>query len=136
MNLEDVKKFMKEVGWGILATSDATKVGARPMSGWAWKGSQLWCATGESSDKIAQLRKVPYAEYCFCNSQGKHVRIAGPCSISNDNDDKIWLYKAVPALKEYVSDPTAPQYSVIKMTPENIRYIESTELVYKQVDLK
>jgi general stress protein 26 len=136
MNLEDLKKFMKEVGWGILATSDATIVGARPMSGWAWNKSQLWCATGESSDKIAQIRKVPYAEYCFCNPQGKHVRIAGPCTISNDNDDKIWLYKAVPALKEYVSDPAAPQYVVIKMTPENIRCVETTELSYKQVDLK
>ena len=136
MNLEDVKKFMKEVGWGILATGDAAKVGARPMGGWAWKDSQFLCATHDPSDKLAQLRKVPYAEYCFANSQGKHVRIAGPCTISTDNDEKLWLYKAVPALKEYISDPAAPEYMVIKMTPENIRCIESTELRYTQVELK
>jgi general stress protein 26 len=136
MNLEDVKKFMKEVGWGILATGDGANAGARPMSGWAWKESELWCATGESSDKIAQLRKVPYAEYCFCNPQGKHVRIAGPCTISTDNDEKLWLYKAVPALKEYIPDPAAPQYVVIKMTPDNIRCAETTDLTYTQVELK
>jgi len=136
MNLEDVKKFMKEVGWGALATSDASIVGVRPMSGWAWKDSQLWCATAESSDKVAQLRKVPYAEYCICNSQGKHVRIAGPCSISTDNDDKLWLYNAVPALKDYIPDPAAPEYVVIKMTPDNIRCAEATDLSYTQVKLK
>jgi general stress protein 26 len=136
MNLEDVKKFMKEVGWGILATSDASIVGARPMSGWAWKQNELWCATGEPSDKLAQLRKVPYAEYCFCNSAGKHVRIAGSCSISTDNDEKLWLYKAVPALKNYFPDPASPQYVVIRMTPDNIRSAEATDLSYTQVKLK
>ena len=136
MNLEDVKKFMKEVGWGILATSDGVKAGARPMGGWAWKENELWCATDEPSDKIAQLRKVPYAEYCFCNPQGQHVRIAGPCTISTDNDEKLWLYKAVPALKEYITDPAGPQYVVIKMMPENIRCVETTELRYTQVELK
>jgi hypothetical protein len=55
MPLEDVKKFMKEVGWGILATGGAAIVGARPMGGWAWKDSEFLCATVESSDKIAHL---------------------------------------------------------------------------------
>ncbi len=136
MNLEDVKKFMKELCWGILATSDGANVGARPMSGWAWNQSELWCATGESSGKIAQLRKVPYAEYCFCDPQGKHVRIAGPCTISTDNSEKLWLYNAVPALKDYVPDPAAPQYVVIKMTPDNIRCMEGTDLRYAQIELK
>ncbi len=136
MNLEDVKKFMKEVGWGILATGDGAAVGARPMGGWAWKENELWCATGESSDKIAQLRKVPHAEYCFCDPTGKHIRIAGPCTISTDNQEKLWLYKQVPALKEYIPDPAAPGYVVIKMTPDNIRCMESTDLKYTQIELK
>ncbi len=136
MNLEDVKKFMKEVGYGVLATSDSSIVGARPMSGLAWNGDELWCATGDPSDKVTQLRKVPYAEYCFCSPQGKHVRIAGPCSISTDNDDKLWLYKAVPGLKDYIPDPAVPQYVVIKMRPDNIRCAETTDLTYTHVKLK
>jgi uncharacterized pyridoxamine 5'-phosphate oxidase family protein len=136
MNLEDVKKFMKEVGWGILATGDGVKAGARPMGGWAWKENELWCATGESSDKIAHLRKVPYAEYCFCDPKGKHIRIAGPCTISTDNSEKLWLYKAVPALKEYIPFPAAPGYAVIKMTPDKIRCMEGADLKYTQIELK
>ena len=136
MNIEQVKQFIKEVRWGFLATTDGRKVGVRPMGGLAWKRNQFWCATSASSDKVSQLRKVPYAEYCFCDSTGKHVRIAGPCSISTDNAKKLWLYKAIPTLKDHISDPASPDYVVLKMTPDNIRIMESTDMAYKQVELK
>ena len=136
MTLEELKQFIKQVSWGFLATTDGRIVGVRPMGGLAWKDNQFLCATGASSDKIAQLRKVPYAEYCFCDSAGKHVRIAGPCSVSTDNAEKLWLYKALPSLKEHVSDPASPEYVVIKMTPDNIRVMEGTDMKYSQVKLK
>jgi general stress protein 26 len=136
MNLEQVKQFIKQVRWGMLATTDGRTVGVRPMGGLAWKDNQFLCATFSASDKVAQLRKVPYAEYCFCDSTGKHVRIAGPCSVSTDNAEKLWLYKAVPALKDYISDPASPDYVVIKMSPDNVRAMESTDMKYEQVKLK
>jgi general stress protein 26 len=136
MNLEEVKQFIKQVGWGMLATSDGRKVGVRPMGGFAWKDNQFWCATSASSDKVAQLGKVPYAEYCFCDSTGKHVRIAGACSISTDNVEKLWLYKAVPALKDHIPNPAGPGYVVIKMTPDNIRVMGGTDMKYEQVKIK
>jgi uncharacterized pyridoxamine 5'-phosphate oxidase family protein len=136
MTLEQVKQFIKQVGWGFLATTDGRIVAVRPMGGLAWKQNQLLCATFSASDKIAQLRKVPYAEYCFCDSTGKHVRIAGSCSVSTDNAEKLWLYKALPSLKEHVSDPASPDYVIIKMTPDNIRVMEGTDMKYSQVKLK
>ncbi|MGA1980066.1 MAG: pyridoxamine 5'-phosphate oxidase family protein [Sedimentisphaerales bacterium] len=136
MTLEQVKKFIKEVRWGFLATTDGRIVGVRPMGGLAWKNNQLLCATFSESDKVAQLGKVPYAEYCFCDTNGRHVRIAGPCSVSADNAEKLWLYKALPSLKEHVSDPASPDYVIIKMTPDNIRVMDSTDMKYSQVKLK
>jgi len=136
MNIEEVKQFVKKVGWGFLATSDGRKVGVRPMGGFAWKENQLLCATFSGSDKVAQIGKVPYGEYCFCDSEGRHVRIAGPCTISTDNAEKLWLYKAVAGLKDYISDPASPDYVVIKMTPDNIRVMETTDMKYSQVELK
>jgi len=136
MTLEELKQFIKQLGWGMLATTDGRIVGVRPMGGLAWKQNQLLCATFSASDKVSQLRKVPYAEYCFCDSTGKHVRIAGPCSISTDNAEKLWLYKALPSLKEHVSDPASPDYVIIKMTPDNIRAMEGTDMKYTQVKLK
>jgi len=136
MNIEQVKQFIKQLGWGFLATTDGQKVGVRPMGGFAWKDNQFLCATFASSDKVAQLGKVSYAEYCFCDSSGKHVRIAGPCTISTDNAEKLWLFNAVPALKDHIPDPAAPEYVVIKMTPDNIRVMESTDMKYTQVELE
>ncbi len=136
MNIEQVKQFTKEVSWGFLATTDGQKVGVRPIGGLAWKDNELLCATFASSDKVAQLEKVPYAEYCFCDSAGKHVRIAGPCSISTDNAEKLWLYEALPALKDYIADPASADFVVLKMTPDNIRVMSGTDMKYTQVELK
>jgi general stress protein 26 len=134
MSFEEVKAFMKEVGWGFLGSTDGEKVGVRPVGGWAWMSDELWCATGTSSDKVAQLRKVPYAEYCFCDREGKHVRIAGPCTISEDNDEKRKLYEAVPALKDYIEDPASPEYVVIRMKPERIRLMATTDMAYQEIE--
>jgi len=136
MNFEELKKFMKQVGWGTLATTDSRIVGARPMGGFEWKGNELLCATFDASDKVAQLKRVPYAEYCFCDKTGKHVRIAGACSISTDNAEKLWLYKALPELKKHIPDPASPHYVIIKMRPDNIRVMESAGLKYTQIELK
>ena len=134
MTLDEVKQFTKEVPWGMFATTDGHKVGTRPMSGLAWKGNQLWCASFSKTDKAAQLKKVPYAEYCFCDAGGKHVRIAGPCTVSTDNAEKLWLHKAVPALKDYIPDAAAADYIVIKMTPDNVR-VTGPDFRYEQVKI-
>lgn len=134
MSLENVKSLMKETGWGSLATTDGKSVGVRPMGGWAWFGEELWCATLTSSDKVAQLRAVPHAEYCFAKPEGEHVRIGGPCTISTNNDDKLKLYEAVPLLKNYIEDPTSPDYVVIRMKPDRIR-IMRPDMAYEDVPL-
>lgn len=135
MTFEQLKQFIKEVGWGFLATTDGQKVGVRPMGAVAWKDNCFLCATFAASDKIAQLRKVPYAEYCFCDTKGKHVRIAGPCTVSTDNAEKLWLYKELPELKKHVSDPASPDYVIIKMTPENIR-VMNPDFSYSKIEIK
>ena len=133
MSMEEVRNFMREVGWGILATTDGEKVGVRPMGGWAWIGRELWCASGASSEKIAHLRKVPYASYCFANQEGKHVRIAGPCTVSTDDGDKRRLYDANPMLKNRIQDPASPEYVVIRLRPESVRFMKSTDMTYSEI---
>ena len=126
---------MKEVGWGLLATSDGNKVGVRPMGSCVWMGNELWAATTDGTEKIIQLRKVPHAEYCFSNREGKHVRIAGLCTISTNNDDKLKLYEAVPILKNYIKDPAEPTYVVIRMKPERIRLMSEAGKGYKDIEV-
>jgi uncharacterized pyridoxamine 5'-phosphate oxidase family protein len=135
MSLEMVKKFMKEVGWGFLATSDGNKVGVRPIGSCVWMGNELWAATTDGTEKIVQLRKVPYAEYCFIDREGKHVRIAGSCTVSTNNDDKLKLYEAVPILKKYIKDPSEPKYVVIRMKPERIRLMAQAGKGYEDIEV-
>ena len=135
MSLQRVKKFMREVGWGFLATSDGNKVGVRPMGSCVWIDNEMWCATTDGTEKIMQLRKVPYAEYCFCHSEGTHIRIAGPCTISTNNDDKLRLYEAVPVLKKYYKDPSDPKFVVIRMKPERILLMDEAGKGYEDIEL-
>ena len=135
MNMEDVKQLMKEVGWGFLGTTDGKTVGVRPMGGLAWMENELWCASMKSTDKISQLQTVNYAEYCFCTKEAKHVRIAGSCDISSDNDEKLRLYNANPILKDHIDDPASPEYVVIKLSPDRIRMMEATDSAYTQIEL-
>ena len=135
MNFETVKNFVKEVGWGFLATSDGNKVGVRPMGSCVWMDNELWAATRDGTQKVLQLRKVPYAEYCFSDREGKHVRIAGPCTISTNTDDKLKLYEAVPVLKKYYKDPSTPEYVVIRMKPERIRLMAQAGKGYENIEV-
>ena len=135
MSLAMVKSFMKEVEWGFLATSDGNKVGIRPMGSCVWMGNELWAATTEGTEKIMQLRKAPYAEYCFSDREGKHVRIAGSCTISTNNDDKLKLYEAVPILKNYIKDPAEPEYVVIRMKPNRIRLMAQAGKGYEDIEV-
>jgi general stress protein 26 len=54
---------------------------------------------------------------------------------STDNAEKLWLYNAVPALKDYIPAPSASDYVVIKMSPDNIR-VTNPDFTYQQVELK
>lgn len=136
MTFEELKQFTKQVGFGFLATTDGKTVGVRPMGGLAWKDNELLCATFTPSDKVKQLEKVPHAEYCFCDSTGKHARISGPCTISTNNDEKLWLYKEVPILAKYFPNPKMPEYVIIKMTPDKIRIMSATDMSYTQINIK
>ena len=135
MSLEMVKSLMKEVVWGFLATTDGNKVGVRPIGSCIWMGNELWAATTEGTDKIMQLRKVPNAEYCFIDKEGRHVRIEGSCAISSNNDDKLRLYEAVPILKNYIKDPAEPKYLVIRMKPSRIRFMAVAGTSYEDIEL-
>jgi len=79
MDIEELKQFVKQVGWGFLATTDGRKVGVRPMAG-----------------STALLLHCSPALFC----------------------------------------PTSPDYVIIKMSPDNVRVMESADMKYEQVKLK
>ena len=133
MVMAQVKARMEEAGTGFLATTDGERAAVRPMGGWAWVGGELWCATGLQSDKVEEIRKCPRAEYCFMSGQGQHVRIAGPCVVSTDADDKQKLFDAVQMLRNYVDGPDDPGYAVLRLTAESIRWWTGAATDYAEI---
>ena len=49
---------------------------------------------------------------------------------------KLWLAKVGYERMQEMADPASPEFVVIKMTPDNIRCAEATDLSYTQVKLK
>jgi len=45
------------------------------------------------------------------------------------------LYEAVPILKNYIKDPTVPEYLVIRMKPDRIRLMAEAGKGYEDIDL-
>lgn len=77
ISLERAKLLMQETGWGMPAATDDRRVGVRPMGGWAWFGDGPWCAASANSDKAAQLRAVPNAEYCWTLTASRREKPLG-----------------------------------------------------------
>jgi len=135
VNFEEVKAFMKEVGWGFLATTNGDRASVRPVGGCGWFGKEFWCATGLKDAKTVDIEKVPHVEYCFADKEGKHIRLSGKCSVSTEKADKQELLDLLPVMKQYVGDADNPDYVVLRLKPERIRYMGSDEMQYKEVSL-
>ena len=63
MSIELVKSFMREVGWGFLATSDSNKVGVRPMGSCVWMDNEPKCCIKYDADMLKNLCKATRFDY-------------------------------------------------------------------------
>lgn len=134
MSMAQVRALMKQAGAGFLATTDGRRAEVRPMGAWAWKDGELWMAAGAGSSKVADIEANPGVEMCFMTPDGHHVRIAGPCRISRDNADKGWLYKEMPDLPRYVDGPAEPDWVVLRLSPQRVRVMASSDFSYAEID--
>lgn len=117
----------------MLATSDGKRVGVRPVRALYWADKELWCGIEKGQEKIGQLRKVPYAEYCFATPDGEHVRIAGPCILSTSLKDKTRLWDNVLSLHKFYDTPQDPALVVLRMRPKRIRVFHYTTYTYRSI---
>ena len=133
MTLDDVKALMKECHVGQFATTDGARPTVRPMGAWAWVDGELWLASGKHSTKVADLGKIAAAEVCFMTPDGRHARIAGPCTVSEDPADKDRLFHLIDMLEKYVHGPTDPEYVVLRLKPVSIRAMVADVMTYTEI---
>lgn len=135
MTFRELRKFIKGVPFGMLATSDGKRVGVRPVRALCWIGKELWCGVEKGQEKIGQLKKVPYAEYCFATPGGEHVRIAGPCVLSTSLKEKTKILSLVPSLHKFYDTPQDPALVVLRMRPKRVRVFHHATYMYQAIKL-
>ena len=135
MDFEGIKTFIKDTGWGYLATTDGERPAVRPMGAVAWIGDEFCCATGAKDSKTVDVSKHPQVEYCFADKEGKHVRMQGTCRISTKAEPKAKLIELYPFLGKYFKGPDDPNYVVLCMKPERIRFMGEGSMEYDEVPI-
>jgi hypothetical protein len=53
--------------------------------------------------------------------------------VSTENGDKRKLYDANPMLKNHIQDAASPEYVVIRLRPESVRFMKSMDMAYWEI---
>ena len=64
---------------------------------------------------------------------GRHVRISGPCIVSDEPVDRERLFEAIPWIERYMSGPDDPNFAVLRLMPEHVRMMKTDDLSYEEV---
>ena len=132
-HMAGMSALMKEARVGMLATTDGRRATVRPIGGWMWRENELWVSTATGDDKATDIAKCPDAEMAFCLSDGRHIRIAGPCRLSVAQADRDAIFKEMPWLAQYLGGPDRPDFGVIRMEPKRLRLFDMDSLGYADV---
>ncbi|MCD6328402.1 hypothetical protein J7M28_12745 [bacterium] len=111
---------------------------ARRFDQWgavAWIGDEFCCATGAKDSKTVDVSKHPQVEYCFADKEGKHVRMQGTCRISTKAEPKAKLIELYPFLGKFFKGPDDPNYVVLCMKPERIRFMGEGSMEHDEVPI-
>ncbi len=135
MSMDKVKGLMKSAATGWLATTDGKRASLRPMSAWAWSGTDIVCATPRSSAKVAEIGKCSDAEFGFAVPGWEHVRVSGSMALDEDPGVKKMLFDAFPPLQQMFKGPTDPNLAVLRMKVGRVRLFAMAKLGYDEVAL-
>ena len=130
--MEEIYKFIKEVGIYYLATVDGNKARVRPFGTINIFEGKLYIQTGKVKDVSKQIQKNPNAELC-CMKGGEWLRLSGTLVRDDRLEAKEDMLNHYPDLKKmysanddntevlYFKDATAVIYS-FSAAPKTIKF--------------
>ena len=135
--------------WASVATIDQHD---RPRSRvlhpiWEWDGEHLvgWIATGPTPVKVAHLAHRPFASVNYWDP--RHDIATAECDVTWHHDDetcsRIWDLFADgpepvgydPSIIPVWTDPTGPEFAVLRLDPWRLRVFPGTMLLAGQGDV-
>lgn len=117
--------------WGIYEmtkvvhciTFDGANFFCRPVSGVAYDGDTIVCATAANTKKVAQADSLGRAAFYFYDTEKHHYAcLSGPAEISRDRKwkEKLWRDDWTKYFPGGIDDE---DYVILKMKIENIDYV-------------
>lgn len=129
------EKVLSATDIAFLATCDEDKPRVRPVNVALREGLVLWIASYTRWHKVEQLEKNPNVEVCVLVDSGAHVRIVGRGLLRDSVEEKRHILESFPLMRNYFSDPEDPEYTLIKIVPEQVTVKDAWDLDYLEVPL-
>ena len=134
MNEEQKKTAMsilKDKSIFFMATVDRGTPRVRPMTCLHADGFRIWTCSRRNTAKMEQINQKNEVECCFMDDHHRQVRILGTVKIFED--EKTW--KDLPFSPESVPMLEDPDYLLLLIEPQDVRYIDDWSLNYKSITL-
>jgi len=113
--MEEVLNFLKEDGYGFLATVDNGKPRVRPFGFMFEEDAKLYFCTNNKKDVYKQLKALPYIEYSRTSKDMVTVRISGNVAFTQDIDKKEKALNASELVKRGYKSADNPIFEVFYM---------------------
>jgi len=121
MTKEEVLDIIKDAGFGFLATVEGEQPRVRPMMPVLTDdGKKLLLALLKRSRTIPQVQANPRLEVCFVDRKMWYCRVAGKGSISDNLDNKTFVWNSIPMLRQYFSGPEDENYVLMEIDIESV----------------
>ncbi len=129
--LQRILDVLKDQSVFYMATVDSGSPRLRPMTLLAHDGVKIWTTSHKRAQKMEQLVKQNEVEACFVDEMNRQVRIRGKVQVHDDEESWNKLRSAT----EDIPQIHDPNYVLLLIEPEEVRYIDDWSLEYKSLPL-
>lgn len=127
---DKIVQIMKETaGFAFMATCDGDAPTVRWVSPIVEDDLSIWVTTSASSNKVRRIRKNPKVSLLFADSPKgeREATVQGKAELISDlaTRKRVWGLATFDLFAHFPGGPDSPDFCVLKVLPEEIRWRES-----------
>lgn len=120
MNKEEAIDLIRDAGYGVLGTIEGKQPRVRPMMPYLTDDGKLLVALLSRSRSIPQIKENPQVEICFVDRKMWFARVSGKAVISENKENKEFLWDNIPMLKQYFSSAADANFILMEVDVERV----------------
>ncbi|MDX9755052.1 MAG: pyridoxamine 5'-phosphate oxidase family protein [bacterium] len=115
----------------FMATVERGTPRVRPMTCLYADGFKIWTCSRRNTPKMEQIKQHNEVECCFLDENQRQVRILGTVKVYED--EKAW--NDLPFSPESIPMLEDPEYQLLLIEPQEIRFIDDWSVNYKKIQV-